>query len=376
MKFNVPSKTLYGYVSAVSKVINSKNAMTVLNNFLFSLEGNVLTISASDLENTLTARVEVSEAEGNGAFCVDAHRLVDLLKELPDLGITFEINDESLAIAITYPGSKFDFVGLRGTEYPSTVEALTEDNVLNFSCPTEQVMRGIDNTLFAVSTDAVRPQMMGILWDIKPEGITFVATDTRKLVKYTNTLSAPGITGSFILPVKPASILKNVFSKDDSIDVKLDPKSATFTNNDFTFNCRFIKGNFPDYNRVIPRNNPYQLTIDRVKFLNAVRRVGVFVDPGHGLVKFKISPDNLILKAQDNNFCTSAFETLPCDFTGSGMIMGFSAPYLIEIFNTLSTDEIVIQLSDPSRPGVFLPSENKPNSELLMLLMPMTVQDF
>lgn len=376
MKFNVPSKTLYSYVSAVSKVINSKNAMSILNNFLFTLDGNILTISASDLENTLTARLEVTEPEGEGHFCVDAHRLVDLLKELPDLGITFEIDNSTLAITITYPGSKFDFIGFNGDEYPSVIEETNPDDVLSFSCPTAQIVSGIDNTMFAVGTDAVRPQMMGILWDIKPDGITFVATDTRKLVKYSNSLSKPGITGSFILPVKPASILKNVFAKEENINVCLDPKSATFSTPTYTFNSRFIKGNFPDYNKVIPQGNPYSLTIDRTNFLNAVRRVGVFVDPGHGLVKFKINPTNLILKAQDNNFCTSAVETLPCDFTGNEMVIGFSAPYLIEIFNTLSTEEIVIQLSDPSRPGVFLPSKNKPDSELLMLLMPMTVQDF
>ncbi len=375
MKFNVPSKTLYSYVSAVSKVINSKNAMTILNDFLFELEDNTLTISASDLENTLTAKLTVEEPEGEGRFCVDAHRLVDLLKELPDLGITFEI-DDNLAITITYPGGKFDFMGVRGEEYPTTIEASLPENMLSFDCPTAQILSGIDNTLFAVGTDAVRPQMMGILWDIKPDAITFVSTDTRKLVKYRNWLSQPGVEGSFILPVKPANVIKNVFAKEENIHLDLDPKSATFSSPTFTFNCRFIKGNFPDYNRVIPTNNPYALTIDRQKFLNAVRRVGVFVDPGHGLVKFKLSSTNLVMKAQDNNFCTSAVETLPCDFTGNEMIIGFSAPYLIEIFNTLSTEEIVIKLSDPSRPGVFLPSENKENSELLMLLMPMTVQDF
>lgn len=375
MKFNVPSKTLYSYVSAVSKVINSKNAMTILNDFLITLEGEKLTITASDLENTLTATVYVTEPEGEGKFCVDAHKLVDLLKELPDLGITFEI-DDNLAISITYPGGKFDFVGGNGNEYPSTIEPADSDNLKELTCPVKQIISGIDNTLFAVGTDAVRPQMMGILWDIKPDSITFVATDTRKLVKFSNTMSKPGVECSFILPVKPAAVLKNVFAKEEKIDIRLDPKSATFSTDTFNFNCRFIKGNFPDYNRVIPTKNPYSLTLDRANFLNAIRRVAVFVDPGHGLVKFRITPEELVMKAQDNNFCTSAVETLPCDFTGNEMIIGFSAPYLIEIFNTLSTPEIVIKLSDPSKPGVFLPAENQPDTELLMLLMPMTVQEF
>ena len=376
MKFNVSSKTLYSYVSAVSKVINSKNALTILNNFLFELSDNTLTITASDLENTLVAHLEVMDAEGEGKFCVDARRMVDLLKEMPDQGISFDINDDNLAVEIVYPSGNYSFIAINGNEYPSNESVDESTDIIEFTCPTEQIIKGIDNTLFAVGNDDLRPQMMGILWDIKPDAITFVATDTRKLVKYRNAMSAPGVEGSCILPIKPATVIKNVFAKEDEVKVTLEPKSATFESPSYKFNCRFIKGSFPDYNRVIPVKNPYVITVDRQSFLNAVRRVGVFVDQGHGLVKFKIEKDQLTMKATDNNFCTSAREVVPCDFTGTEMIIGFSAPYLIEIFNTISTPDILIKLSDPSRPGVFVPSENSENSELLMLLMPMTVSDF
>ncbi|QCD35080.1 DNA polymerase III subunit beta [Muribaculum gordoncarteri] len=376
MKFNVSSKTLYSYVSAVSKVINSKNALTILNNFLFELSDNTLTITASDLENTLVAHLEVMDAEGEGKFCVDARRMVDLLKEMPDQGISFDINDDNLAVEIVYPSGNYSFIAINGNEYPSNESVDESTDIIEFTCPTEQIIKGIDNTLFAVGNDDLRPQMMGILWDIKPDAITFVATDTRKLVKYRNAMSAPGVEGSCILPIKPATVIKNVFAKEDEVKVTLEPKSATFESPSYKFNCRFIKGSFPDYNRVIPVKNPYAITVDRQSFLNAVRRVGVFVDQGHGLVKFKIEKDQLTMKATDNNFCTSAREVVPCDFTGTEIIIGFSAPYLIEIFNTISTTDILIKLSDPSRPGVFVPSENSENSELLMLLMPMTVSDF
>ncbi|WP_290386888.1 DNA polymerase III subunit beta [uncultured Muribaculum sp.] len=376
MKFNVSSKTLYSYVPAVSKVINSKNALTILNNFLFELSDNTLTITASDLENTLVAHLEVMDAEGEGKFCVDARRMVDLLKEMPDQGISFDINDDNLAVEIVYPSGNYSFIAINGNEYPSNESVDESTDIIEFTCPTEQIIKGIDNTLFAVGNDDLRPQMMGILWDIKPDAITFVATDTRKLVKYRNAMSAPGVEGSCILPIKPATVIKNVFAKEDEVKVTLEPKSATFESPSYKFNCRFIKGSFPDYNRVIPVKNPYVITVDRQSFLNAVRRVGVFVDQGHGLVKFKIEKDRLTMKATDNNFCTSAREVVPCDFTGTEMIIGFSAPYLIEIFNTISTTDILIKLSDPSRPGVFVPSENSENSELLMLLMPMTVSDF
>ena len=375
MKFNVSSKTLYSYVSAVSKVINSKNALTVLNNFLFELNDNLLTITASDLENTLVASLTVMDGEGSGNFCIDARRIVDLLKEMPDQGIEFIIDDNNLSVEIKYNNGNYSFIALNGNEYPSN-ENTDDESAFSFNYPTDQLIKGIDNTLFAVGNDDLRPQMMGILWDIKDDAITFVATDTRKLVRYSNNAKAPGYEGSFILPVKPATVIKNVFAKEAEIKITVSPKSATFESASFKFNCRFIKGSFPDYNRVIPTNNPYVVTVDRHSFLNAVRRVGVFVDQGHGLVKFKIEKDKMILRATDNNFCTSAREEVACDFTGNDMIIGFSAPYLIEISSTISTDELIIKLSDPSRPGVFVPSDEKEGDNLLMLLMPMTVTDF
>lgn len=376
MKFNVSSKALYAAASAVSKVINSKNRITILNNFLFNVSDDTLSITASDLENTLSTKVEIQNVEGEGKFCIDARRVVDLLKELPDMGITVKVDDETLAIEIEYPGGMFSFAGYNGDEYPKTEEENADGTKCEFDVPAEMIIKGIDNTLFAIGTDDVRPQMKGILWDIKEDGITFVATDTRKLVKYQNTMAAPGQTCSCIMPLKPSTIIKSIFAKEEAVHVMIEPKSATISTEHFTFNCRFIKGNFPDYNRVIPTVNPYVLTIDRQSLLNAVKRVGVFVDPGHGLVKFKITSTEIMMKAQDNNFCTSARETIPCDFTGTEMVIGFSAPYLIEIISTISTTNLVVKLSDPSRPGVFVPEENEKDSELMMLLMPMTVQEF
>lgn len=375
MKFKVPSKALYSTLSAVSKVISTKNAMTILNNFLFEIKDDHIFITASDLENTLTAKVAITNSEENGIFCADARRMVELCKELPEVDIDFEVGDD-LQIHIDYPGGRFDFVGIPGNEYPTTIEAAADADQLDFTIPVEQLIDGIDNTLFAVGNDDLRPQMMGIYLDIVPEKITFVATDTRKLVRYINSMSAPGVTGAFILPVKPANILKNVFAKEEALGVTVDAKSASFKTENYTFACRLIKGNFPDYNRVIPQNNPYTLTVDRQMMLNAVRRVGVFVDPSHGLVKFKLTPDSIELKAQDNNFCTLGREKIPCSFTGNEMVIGFSANFIIDIFNTLTTENVIVKLSDPSRPGVFLPEEDNENSELLMLLMPMTVNEF
>ncbi|MDE6461873.1 MAG: DNA polymerase III subunit beta [Muribaculaceae bacterium] len=377
MKFNVQSKALYSQASAVSKVINSKNPMPILNNFLVELRDSTLFITASDLENTLTASVPVLEAEGEGKFCVDARRLTDLLKSMPEIGITFNINDDNMAIEVTYNGDKgkFDFIGINGNEYPST-EIEPEEDAISFTAPSNQLLNGIDNTMFAVGTDQLRPQMMGIFLDVKEDGITFVATDTRKLVKYESCLSAPGVVGSCIIPVKPATVIKNVFPRETPVSVTIDSKRALFRSETITFSCQLLKGKFPDYNRVIPTSSAYTMTVDRATLLSALRRVAVFGDQGQNQAKLRITPTEVTIKAVDNNYCTSAVESISCDFSGTEMIIGFSAPYVMEIFSTISTEEVVINLTDPSRPGVFMPSENAPQSELLMLLMPMNVSDF
>ena len=376
MKFSVQSKTLSAAVSAVSKVINSKNAMAVLNNFLFELNDGVLTVIGSDLEHTLKITLNVADSDSNMRFCVDARRMVDLMKELPDVGVNFEVNPETYEIKITYTGGNYEFVGIRGEEYPETISSEENEQNLQLECAGSIVLSGIDNTIFAVGTEAVRPQMMGILWDIHYSDITFVASDTHKLVRFINTNFEPGIEGSFILPVKPANILKSILGKDDNLKITLTNQNVTFSNGDFELCSSFIKGEFPAYNKVIPVSNPYTLTVDRQQLLNSVKRMAIFGDQSHKLMKFRITPEQLVIKTQDKGFCTLGEETLRCDFTGTEMVIGFSAQFLIEIFSTLTTENVIIQLADPSRPGVFTPSENPEKCDLVILLMPMSVTEF
>lgn len=374
MKFNVASKTLHSFVASVNSVINIKNALTILNNFLFTLKEDTLIIRASDMENSLEGRLMVTEADGEGSFCLDARRIVELLKEMPDQGITFDIDDDNLEVTISYANGTYNTVGISGVEYPDNKLAPTEES-LAFTCPVSVMLKGIENTLFAVSTDDLRPQMMGILWDVKPDAIVFVATDTRKLVRYTNSLVKPGVECSFILPLKAATVLKNVFAREEEVRVTVSEKSVLFESASFTFDCRLIKGAFPNYNRVIPANNPFSLTVDRQLFINSVRRVGVFGDGGNGLVKFKLSTDSLILQAEDNSYGTSGWESVPCQYSGNDLVIGFSVPYLVKIFSTISTPEVVMKLSDPGRPALCVPAEDEPDSELIVLIMPMTLKE-
>lgn len=374
MKFNVASKTLYSSLSAVSKVINSKNALTILNNFHFTLSGSVLTARASDMENSLVATLEVMGAEGEGTFCLDAHRMVDLLKEMPPQEMTFEIDDTTFETIIGYPNGEFKTMAIDGNEYPAP-EIDSESERIYFTCPSPVAVSGIENTIFAVGNDELRPQMTGILWDIKPDRIIFVATDTRKLVRYSNSAVQPGAECSFILPLKPATILRNIFGKEDFIDISISKKSVTFSSATYKFDCRFIKGMFPDYNRVIPQNNDKILTVDRQMFINAMRRVTVFGNGGNGLIRFHFDDNTATLTAQDSSYGTSGREVLSCDYQGAPLTIRFGAPYLQEIFATISTPEVIVKLADPSRPAVCLPSENQPDTNLLMILMPMNVVD-
>ncbi len=384
MKFTVSSRALYSTLSGVSKTINSKNTLTVLDNFLLEVdaEKELLTVTASDTENTLVARLAIGQADESGRFLANAKRLCDIGKELPAVDVEISVDLDSLAMQIYFPGGKFDLVALDANQYPVSSDPLSEISAADGDVPAElllpssMLMSGIENTIFAVATDQIRPQLMGILWDVKPDGIIFVATDTRKLVKYENKSAAPGIERRLILPLKPAVLLKQLLAKEEDVKVVLTDKSATFTTEKLTLSCRLIKGNFPPYERVIPADNPYVATFDRESILTAERRVSVCADPAHGLMKLRFTHGLLEIKVDDTSHSTFAVEKVPCDYTGRDIVIGFSAGYLIEIFNTLPTENILMKLADPSRPGVFVPEENAENTDLVIILMPMTVQDF
>lgn len=376
MKFTVSSKTLYNATSAVSKVINSKNALMILDNFLITLSGDTLTITGSDQENALTARIKVSSSEGEGSICLGARRLVELLKELPDQGMEVVVAEDTLEVQMSYPSGHYSFVGISGDQYPQFTKDGEGPEPVSFSIATEQLIAGLDNAGFAVSTDEYRQIMQGVLLDVAPDSITFVATDTRKLVRYIDRRTAPGVKGSCVIPSKPANIIKNVFAKEESLNITMNTRNAVIESERYTFQCTFLNGNYPDYNRVIPRNNTLVLTVDRLSLLNAVRRVGLFVEVDGGLEKFRITSDSILLKSNDPALCSSAREQVPCDFTGSELTIGFSANYLMEILTTLTGNEVIVNLGDAGRPGMFRPGEEPENTELVMLLMPMTVSEF
>ena len=372
MKFNVPSKKLLMRLNAVSKVISNKNAYAILDNFLFELEGERLVITGSDMETRMTTAIEVPGAEGSGKFAIDVKRMLNLLKELPDTAMTFDINDESLEVNITYLNGKFNAMAFNGDEYPLKAQGTGETAA--FTLTEKDIFDGIQHTIFAVGTDDMHPQFMGIFWDIVPDGITFVASDSHKLVRYRKTQVQPNTELSVILPAKPASILSGILDKNVKNDVRVivEDTSATFETSEYTLSCRFINGKYPKYNAVIPTNNPYLLSVDRMTLLNALRRVSVFAAVG-GLIKLDFRANEILLTSQDLDHATSAEETLQCEYNGENMVMGFKNVDIIEVLNNLDTETVNVQLSDPARAGIFLPSEQKEGEDLLILQMPMMI---
>jgi|BarGraIncu01122A_1022018.scaffolds.fasta_scaffold24671_1 DNA polymerase-3 subunit beta len=379
MKFIVSSTDLLSHLQAISRVINSKNSLPILDNFLLQLEGNTLTMTASDIETTLITSMEVETAEGNGKVAVASRLLLDTLREFSEQPLSFNINDSNLAMVITSPNGSYNFIGQNGDEYPRMPQLQEDARTLTLDVPS--LLGGISKTLFCTADDELRPVMNGVFFDIAADRLTLVATDAHKLVRYkTKHTSSTIVEGdeavSFILPKKPATMLKNILPKESGeVQINFDKKNAYFKLANYTMICRQVEGRFPNYNAVIPTTNPYKIIIDRATLLNAMKRVSVFANQASNLVKLAFADNKILISAQDIDFSISAEETITCQFTGEPIKIGFKSSFLIEILGNINASDIVMELSDASRAGLILPFENEKDEEILMLLMPMLLND-
>ena len=374
MRFDVSSTALLSRLQSISKVIASKNSLPILDSFLFNLEGNKLTISASDAETRLVTSVDVMNAQGSGLFAVSAKILLDPLKELPEQPLTFDINDDNLEIFIHFQNGKYNFIGQKGDTYPQ--QKPLNENAISIMMDAQMLLNGISRSLFATADDELRPVMNGIYFDITTEDITMVASDGHKLVRC-KTLAAKGNErAAFILPKKPATLLKNLLPKEQgTVTIEFDERNAVFMLESYRMVCRLIEGRYPNYNSVIPQNNPHKVTVDRQQLVGALRRVSIFSSQASSLIKLRMQENQIVISAQDIDFSTSAEETQVCQYAGAAMSIGFKSTFLIDILNNISADEVVIELADPSRAGVIIPVEQEENEDLLMLLMPMMLND-
>jgi DNA polymerase-3 subunit beta len=374
MKFVISSTELLSHLSSISKVISSKHTLPILDNFLFKLEGTELTITATDLETTMITRLELDNVEGEGVLAIEARRLTNMLKEFPEQPLTFEADMETMQVDILTENGKFSIVGQNGEDFPQ-MPIVQEENSSSLKLNSEILATGVSKTIFAAADDELRPVMNGIFIDIKENSITFVASDSHKLVRYRRNEIDTDVETKFILPKKPAALLKGILPMDDTeIHMQVDTNNAFFTINGSQLICRLVEGEYPGYDSVIPADSPNKVVVDRLRLTNTVKRVAVFSNQASNLIKLKLAANEITVSAQDIDFSISAYENLACQYDGDEMEIGFKSVFLAEILSNLSSADIVIELLDPSRAGIIVPltKENETEDEL-MLLMPMMI---
>lgn len=373
MRFVVSSSELLSHLQAISRVISSKNSLPILDNFLFDLKGNKLTLTASDLEVTMVTSVTLESTDGEGIIAMPSKILLESLKKFPEQPLNFEINMDTYAVDIVTEKGKFSVVGQNGEDFPPIPE-LDSADAQQFQIPVAMLQTGIVKTIFATANDDLRPVMNGILMEMAEDSLTFVASDAHKLVRYRRLDAKVGFVSSFILPQKPAGLLKNVLVRESGdVAIQFDKKNAHFTLPNYKLVCRLVEGNYPSYSAVIPQDNPNKVTIDRVELYNTLGRVSLFSNQASNLVKLQLTGNEMVVSAQDIDFSISAYEKVGCTYEGDAMEIGFKSAFLAEIIDNLSSSDIVVELSNPARAGLFFPFENKENEDELMLLMPMMI---
>jgi DNA polymerase-3 subunit beta len=370
MKFIISSTALLRSLQKISGVLSTSSTLPILEDFLFELKDKKLKITASDLETTISVEIETDKAEDPGVVAIPAKMLLDIMKTFPELPVTISINMENMGIEIFAGEGKYKLVGHRSDEFPQ-VPVL--ENITTLELNASILLNAFNKTLFATGNDELRPVMSGVLCEITDDYLTFVATDAHKLVRYRRPDVKPGSNASFILPKKPLNHLKNIMTDDEKVSVKLEynDTNAVVTFEDITMICRLIDGKYPNYEAVIPTQNPYKLVADRKSLLNALRRVAIFGSKSTHQVRFKISGKELILTAEDIDFSSEAKERLTCSYDGEDIEIGFNSRFFQDMLNTLETDNVALEMSAPNRAGIVLPETADGDPEdILMLIMP------
>ena len=370
MKFSVSSSALLSLLATTGKVISNKNTLPILDYFLMELKGDQLKVTTSDLETTLVGQITVDNVESEGMIAAPAKQLLDSLKEFAEIPLTIDCNDQTFEIKLNWKSGSLSIPGASAVSYPA-LPALAEDKKeLTFDVDT--LVNGINKTIFATADDELRPVMNGIYINLQPESLTFVGTDAHKLVKYESE-TRNEVSSSFILPKKPANLLKSVLLKEEgAIAVAFDSKNAMFSLKSHTLVCRLIEGSYPNYNAVIPTGNPNKVLVDRIELVNGIKRVAVCSNPTTNLIRMEIADNRINLAAQDIDFSVSANETISCSYDGQPIEIGFKSTFLVEILSNMDTPTVVVELADSTRAGVFKPVyDDKQTSSTLMLLMPM-----
>lgn len=374
MKFVISSNLLSQRLQTLGRVIPSKNSMPILDNFLFQVVDGKLTLTASDNEITLRTTLELVESDGNLSFAVNAKTLQDAMKEIPEQPLEFTVNPDGLEIRVDFQNGHYTLVGQNADEYPVTKGL--EGEVSTLVVDAQRLYSSVSRALFAAADDPLRPVMNGVFFDYQSNGLAVVASDGRKLACSRLLDLTSDAPTSFILHKKPANIMKGILQKEDGdLTIQFTKRNATLSTENYELSSRLIEGNFPNYNSVIPRENPNLVTVNRAALVSALRRLLIFSNAGSPLIKVHVEPSRMILSTRDSDYGRSGEESLLCEYTGNPMNIGFKGTLLMELLNNLESEEIVFQLADPSRAGVIVPAEQPENEDVLTLLMPMMLND-
>ena len=370
MKFILSSLKLLKAIQALSGVINSSNTLPILDDFLFDINEDELKITASDLETTMTVSIKPDMVEGKGQVTIPARLLIDVMKNFPDIPVSFNIDEATLAIEITTGEGRYKMVGHKSDEFPQ-VPVIAEPSV--WDIPADVLACGFETTIFATGNDEIRPIMTGVYMAMSDTCLTFVATDAHKLVRYRRMDVKSDAAASFIVPKKPINQLKNILAgrADEPVHVEFNNTNASFTFGEYKLICRLIEGRYPNYEAVIPTTNPNKLIVDRQLLNAAIKRVAIFSSKATHQIRFKISGQELVLTAEDLDYSNEAKERLTCNYTGEDMEIGFSSKFFQEMLANLSQTEIQLEMSAPNRAGIITPVDNQnADEDILMLLMP------
>ncbi|MBR4562273.1 MAG: DNA polymerase III subunit beta [Bacteroidales bacterium] len=370
MKFIVSSLKLLKNLQALSGVIGTKNTLPILDDFLFQLTENELKITTSDLDVTMSVSMVPDMVEGTGEVTIPARLLLEIMKNFPDVPITINVDNNTLAVELIAGEGRYKLAGHKSDEFPQ-LPVMADTSV--WEIPADVLARGFEKTVFATGVDEIRPIMSGVFMEMTENYLTFVATDAHKLVRYRRMDVKSDVVASFIMPKKPINQLKNILTglADEPVRIEFNKTNASFVFGDYVLICRLLEGRYPNYEAVIPKNNPNQLTIDRQTFLSAIRRVAVFSSKATHQVRFRITGQEIMLTAEDIDFYNEAKERLACSYMGDDMEIGFNSRFFQEMLGNFDSNEVKLEMSAPNRAGILTPVDNENEAEdLLMLLMP------
>lgn len=373
MKFIVSSSALLKQLSSINGVITTNPVVPILENFLFEISDGKLTVTASDLQTSMITELDV-ESKEDGNIAVPARILLETLKNLPEQPVTFTIDEETYSVEISSDNGRYKLAGENATDFPK-VPAVSDDFSVNMS--TDVLSSAINNTIFATSNDELRPAMTGVYMNLTDTNTTFVSTDGHRLIRYRRVDVASDNGNAIIIPRKALNLLKSTLpSENTNVTVEFNVSNAFFKFNNIKMICRLIDERFPDYENVIPADNTNKMTIDRMEFLSSLRRIAIYANKTTHQVRLKITGSELQISAEDLDFANEANERLSCEHDGGDIEIGFNAKFLIEMLNNVDSDKVELHLSEPNKAGLLIPTEKDDNEDILMLVMPVMLNNY